>query len=243
MLLNSCDHRVVSESEARAFQGRGWHFGATVARQERAYEQLLAEMHAGHSRGDLQTAAAAVDRVGLNKPSLLEVGCGSGYYSEIFATLCKSRPRYTGLDYSRTMIARAKTRYPGVAFTEGDATQLAFADASYDIVYNGVSLMHILDFEKAIAEAARVAKAAVIFHSVPVMADHPTVYLTKYAYGAPVAEVVFNRGFLLSLFAKYGLETLEHWHSGDYDISHVVRKSSRAETFLCRLACDTANVT
>ena len=234
MMVASCDYRVVSEAQARAHRGGGWHFNATVQRQEQAYDNLLAQMHAGAPRNDLTVAAQAVDMLGLPAPSLLEIGCGSGYYVEVFEELCQSKVRYTGLDYSQAMVARAKVRYPAAGFVQGDATALDYVDDAFDIVFNGVSLMHILDFEKAIAEAARVAAQGVIFHSVPLLETHPTVYLTKYAYGAPVVEVIFNRAHLLEMFARHGLAVAQSWFSEDYDVSAVVGESSRAETFLCR---------
>ena len=235
-MVASCDYRMVTEAQARAHRGGGWHFATTVRRQEQAYDNLLAGMHQGAPRNDLTVAAQAVDQVGLPTPTLLEIGCGSGYYVEVFAALCRSKVRYTGLDYSKAMVARAQARYPQAAFVAGDATALDYPDGAFDIVFNGVSLMHILDYEKAIAEAARVARTAVIFHSVPVLDRHDTVYLTKYAYGAPVVEIVFNRDRLLSLFATHGLTVERCWFSEDYDIQHVVGEKSRAETFLCRPA-------
>lgn len=234
LLLNSCDHHIISRQQALTAQGNGWHFGSTVARQERAYQQLLAEMRAGHPRKDLRIAAEAVDLAGLENPSLLEIGCGSGYYIDVLTSLCRSKVRYTGLDYSAAMIARARSHYPGADFIIGDATHLSMADGAYDIVFNGVSLMHIMAFEEAIAEAARVARSAVIFHGVPVMPRHETVYLSKYAYGAPVVEVIFNRDELLSLFARHGLDVIRYWHADDYNVGHVTGEASRAETFLCR---------
>ncbi|MFO1249452.1 MAG: class I SAM-dependent methyltransferase [Alphaproteobacteria bacterium] len=234
MMLASCDYRLVSEQQARAHRGGGWHAASTVRRQEQAYGTLLTGMRAGEPRTDLTVAAQAVDAVGLPAPSLLEIGCGSGYYVEVFEALCRSKVRYTGLDYSGAMITRAKGRYPDAAFVRGDATALDFPDNAFDILFNGVSLMHIMDYEKAIAEAARVARTAVIFHSVPVLDRHDTVYLTKYAYGAQVAEIIFNRDTLLSLFARHKLEVLQCWFSEDYDVAHVVGERSRGETFLCR---------
>jgi ubiquinone/menaquinone biosynthesis C-methylase UbiE len=234
MMVASCDYRVVTEQQARAHRGGGWHVTSTVQRQEQAYDNLLAQMHGGAPRNDLTVAAQAVDALNLPAPSLLEIGCGSGYYIEVFAALCKSRVHYTGLDYSQAMVMRAKTRHPGATFVQGDATALDFPDNAFDIVFNGVSLMHILDFEKAIAEAARVAAKSVIFHSVPLLEKHPTVYLTKYAYGAPVVEVIFNRAHLLEILARHGLAIQQSWFSEDYDVAAVVGESSRAETFLCR---------
>jgi ubiquinone/menaquinone biosynthesis C-methylase UbiE len=234
IMVASCDYRVVTEAQARVHRGGGWHAGSTVQRQERAYDYLLAQMQDGAPRNDLTVAAQAVDALALPAPRLLEIGCGSGYYVEVFEALCKSKVRYTGLDYSQAMVARAKTRYPGATFVQGDATALDFPDGAFDIVFNGVSLMHILDFEKAIAEAARVSAKGTIFHSVPLLERHPTVYLTKYAYGAPVVEVIFNRAHLLNMFARHRLTVQQSWFSEDYDLAAVVGENSRAETFLCR---------
>ncbi len=236
MLVASCDYRIITEAQARAHRGGGWHFASTVRRQEQAYDLLLAEMHAGHPRNDLTVAAQSVDALALAAPTLLEIGCGSGYYVEVFEALCRSKVCYTGLDYSPAMIERAKGRYPQAHFVTGDATKLDFPDKAFDIVFNGVSLMHILDFERAITEAARVAAHGVIFHSVPLLERRPTAYLTKYAYGAPVVEIIFNRAHLLDMFAKAGLVVQQSWFSEDYDVAAVTGETSRAETFLCRPA-------
>ena len=65
--------------------------------------------------------------------------------------------------------------------------------------------MHIVDYAAAIREAARVASRYCILHTVPVFDDHRTTYLRKYAYGAPVVEIVFGRAELMSLCEQAGL--------------------------------------
>jgi hypothetical protein len=102
-----------------------------------------------------------------------------------------------------------------------------------DIVFNGVSLIHILDYEKAIAESARVARRACIFHTVPVFDDHATAYIHKFAYGSPVVEMVFSREELLGVFVRCGLTVHRAWSAIPYDVSHLVGKPSHTETFLC----------
>ena len=89
-------------------------------------------------------------------------------------TLLPGGISYTGIDYSDAMIARARARYPSAAFEVADATRLPYADGAFDIVFNGVSLMHIIDYRAAIREAARVAARYCIFHTVPVFDDHQT---------------------------------------------------------------------
>ena len=181
--LISTDYRLISEAEAYTARSSGWMSPLTVRRQARAYEGLLQEMHAGNPRIDLQLAAEAVDALGLTTASLLEVGCGSGYYSEVFARLPETSIAYSGMDYSPAIIQRAKARYPGGSFDVGDATHMAYGPNAFDIVFNGVSLMHILEYRAAIAESVRVARKACIFHSVPVFSEYPTAYIHKYAYG------------------------------------------------------------
>ena len=122
---------------------------------------------------------------------------------------------------------------PSGDFAVGDATKLSHRDDAFDIVFNGVSLMHILDYEKVIAESARVARRACIFHSVPVFPIHPTVYIHKYAYGSPVVEMVFSRAGLLACFERNGLSVIRSWNTIPYDVSALVRAPSHSEMFLC----------
>src|SRR5205085_7897990 len=125
----------------------------TVMRQDRSYQGLIAAMKRGEPRLDFRVAAEAVGATGIVNPRVLEVGCGSGYYSEVFATLLPGGVRYTGIDYSDAMIARARARSPSTAFEVADASRLPYADNAFDIVFNGVSLMHIIDYPAAIREA------------------------------------------------------------------------------------------
>jgi SAM-dependent methyltransferase len=237
-ILFSTDYRVLRDSdEARAVAASsvGWLAARTVARQERTYRGLIAAMKRGETRLDFNLAAEAVGATGIANPRLLEVGCGSGYYSEVFATLLPAGVRYAGIDYSDAMIARARTRYPSTAFEVGDATRLPYADRAFEIVFNGVSLMHIIDYEAAIREAARVAARYCIFHSVPVFDDFRTTYLRKYAYGAPVVEVVFGKQELMSLCQAAGLRLEREWPGIPYDVSGITGHHSSTVTYLFAL--------
>ena len=234
-ILTSTDYEVLGGAEeARRAQASspGWLASRTVARQERAYRDLIAAMKRGAPRLDFTVAADAVAATGLAKPSLIEIGCGSGYYSEVFATLLPQGVAYTGIDYSAAMIERARAQYPPVQFEVADAARLPYADARFDIAFNGVSLMHIVDYAAAIREMARVASRSCILHTVPVFDDHRTTYLRKYAYGAPVVEIVFGRTELMSLCEEAGLRLERTWPCIPYDVSGVTGHRSTTETYL-----------
>jgi ubiquinone/menaquinone biosynthesis C-methylase UbiE len=234
-ILFSTDYRVLSGAEearsAIAASG-GWLAARTVARQQRAYAELIRAMKAGAPRLDLKVAAEAIAATGIQNPRVLDVGCGSGYYSEVLATLLKGGVRYTGIDYSDAMIARARATYPSATFEIADATRLPYGAGAFEIVFNGVSLMHIVDYPAAIREAARVASRYCVFHTVPVFADHATTYLRKYAYGAPVVEVVFGKPELMSLCRAAGLRLECEWASTPYDVHDATRHHSSTETYL-----------
>jgi SAM-dependent methyltransferase len=234
-ILASTDYRVLGGlEEARDItaSSSGWLAARTVARQERAYQGLIAAMKRGEPRLDFRVAAEAIAATGLAQPRLLEVGCGSGYYADVFAALLPGGVRYTGVDYSDAMIARARARAPSTVFEVADATRLPYADGAFDVVFNGVSLMHIIDYQAAIREAARVAAAYCVFHTVPVFHNYRTMFLQKYAYGAPVVEVIFSKQELLGLCRDAGLRLEREWPSIPYDVSETTGHPSTAETYL-----------
>jgi SAM-dependent methyltransferase len=234
-ILTSTDYQVLrgaDDAQQAQSSSPGWLAARTVARQERAYADLIAAMKRGEPRLDFTVASEAVAATALARPSLIEIGCGSGYYSDVFATLLPGGVAYTGIDYSAAMVDRARAQYPAVQFEVADATRLPYGDAGFDIAFNGVSLMHIVDYAAAIREMARIASRYCILHTVPVFDDYRTTYLRKYAYGAPVVEIVFGRAELLSLCNESGLHVERTWPCIPYDVSDVTGHRSTTETYL-----------
>lgn len=233
-ILTSTDYRVLRDlEEARSTTTSltGWLAARTVERQERAYQNLITAMKRGEPRIDFTVASQAIAATGIAHPSVLEVGCGSGYYSEVFAELLPGGVSYTGIDYSDAMIARARARYPSTSFNVADATKLPYANDTFDVVFNGVSLLHILDYQAATREAARVASRYCILHTVPVH-EYRTMFLKKQAYGGPVIEIIFNKRELLSLCGDAGLELEHEWPCIPYDLFEVTGHHSTTETYL-----------
>ena len=191
-------------------------------------------MRRGQPRRDFQVAARAVAATALRDPLLVEVGCGSGYYSEVLPLLMGGPLRYIGVDYASGMMALATELYPEVPFLLGDASALPLDGESCDILLSGTSLMHVVDYQQAIAESVRVARHWCIFHTVPVMARRSTTLLRKQAYGAPVVEVIFNQAELERLFTSNGLDIQATYDSIPYDVSDVIGEPSWTLTYLCR---------
>jgi SAM-dependent methyltransferase len=72
--------------------------------------------------------------------TVLEVGCGSGVLAEM---LIAERLDYSGFDFSRVAIEKARLRNPGGRFSVGDATDPAAYGPRYDAVVCCEVLEHI----------------------------------------------------------------------------------------------------
>jgi len=86
---------------------------------------------------------------------LLDVATGPGY---VAAAAAERGARAVGIDFSPSMVARARTVYPAVEFQEGDAEAIAFPDGAFDAVVMNFGMLHLARPERAMAEAARVLK-------------------------------------------------------------------------------------
>jgi ubiquinone/menaquinone biosynthesis C-methylase UbiE len=228
----SAGYKVLEEGERPALNG--WQDAAVAERQHQAFMPLLQELRSGHPRLDFVVAAQAVSASKLTNPLLVEVGCGSGYYSEALPSLLARPITYLGVDYSECMTGLARRLYPAVPFVTADACRLPFEENCCDILLSGTSLMHIADYRTAIAESVRVSRSWCIFHTVPVMSERPTTLLTKEAYGEEVIEVIFNRSEMETMFDEYGLVPEAVFESIPYDVSAVVGERTWTLTYLCR---------
>lgn len=89
------------------------------------------------------------DVIGLLQPQpgerIIDLGCGTG---DLTFEISRSGAEVTGIDLSESMIAKAKTKYPGLRFEVGDAEQLGSADP-VDAVFSNAALHWIKNAGKA----------------------------------------------------------------------------------------------
>lgn len=94
-----------------------------------------------------------------NLQSVLEVGCGTAHFTRWMETL--GLEAY-GADVSPLMLKEAKFRWHPNRLIQCEAAHLPFSAKSFDAVAFITSLEFIPDAHGALAEAARVAKKAII---------------------------------------------------------------------------------
>ncbi|NOZ57687.1 MAG: class I SAM-dependent methyltransferase [Calditrichaeota bacterium] len=108
--------------------------------------------------------------------SVLDVGTGTGKLAYAVAT--RDTVAF-GMDASPEMVRQALQLRPEghegrVAFFVGDAHVLPFGDRSVDAVVSSRVLMHLVDWQKGLAEMCRVARRSVVF-DVPPLRGFPAL--------------------------------------------------------------------
>lgn len=89
--------------------------------------------------------------------SLLDVGCGTGYFTRRFAP--ESSLRVVGLDPDNSALAYARTHGTGTArYCAGTAVSLPFGDRSFDLSVSVTALCFVDEAKRAIGEMLRVTR-------------------------------------------------------------------------------------
>lgn len=203
----STDYHLINPSGITDALADGWRDLSIPKKQRDLVDRELAQMCAGNAPKLYSVAAEAIRQTDCADPTILEIGCASGYYSEVLAYLLGHPIRYVGLDYSMPLVRLARTIYPRTPFLNGDATHLPFADMAWDVAISGCVILHVPDWQRAVAETARVARQWCVFHRTPICSG-PTQLTSKQAYGVPVIEWHFGEEEFLGVVRAYGFEMI-----------------------------------
>ena len=97
-------------------------------------------------------AAASTERT-PDSPTILDVGCGEGYYSAaVYATLraAGKSPDVRGIDISREALIAAHRRLPALNLAVASLARLPMADASCDLVMNIFAPVDAAEFRRVL---------------------------------------------------------------------------------------------
>ena len=132
------------EPEAvRAFERAGWQRAAA------RYGNTFAHATAPFIVPLLDAAKISPGR------HVLDVACGPGYLA---AAAVRRGATAQGLDFSAEMVGIARSAYPDLVVTEGDAENLPYPDGTFDAVVSSFGIHHVPRPDVALAECRRVLK-------------------------------------------------------------------------------------
>ena len=158
-----------------------------------------------------------VVRLAAGKPGdrVLDVCCGTG---DLALAMAERGLDVIGLDFSRAMLEVAKKRRqkkpgdPNPKFIEGDAHQIPFPDASFDVITVGYGLRNLTSWETGLAEMNRVAKRGA--RLVVLDFGKPANRVWRRFYFAHLRMIVPLLGLIFCSNARayaYILESLKHY--------------------------------
>lgn len=111
-------------------------------------------LQAGHYQ-PLREAAVAM-LAPLQAQSLLDLGCGEGYYSSAFRAVV---PEVIGLDIAKPAVRLAAKRFRDLTWLVGSGASLPLADASVDIVSSLFSPLPIAEMQRVLKPGGQVLLA------------------------------------------------------------------------------------
>ncbi len=209
-----------------------WQESSLPAQQRRLVDRQLSAYHRGEpvDNFDVMRRALADMHFSEGPVSVLEIGCSSGYYSEIISSVPPGFA-YSGCDYSAPFVELARSTYPALDFRLEDTTDLRYAEAAFDVVVSGCCLLHVPNYPKGVSETARVARSFAVFHRTPVMIGQPEKVFRKLAYGVETVEIHVNEPGFLALLRESGLEPV-----ATYTLSETVHRGvgTAVRTYVCR---------
>jgi len=211
-----------------------WKSNDLPNKQRDLVEKQIKKYRVGEAIDVFDTLVASLRGlpIKLDGASVLEIGCSSGFYSEVFS-IAGLPVAYRGCDYSAPFVDMARKSYPQCEFDIEDAVSLSYSDSQFDVVISGCCLLHIPEYQTAIVECARVAKQYVIFHRTPVVFDAANRYYTKLAYGVETIEIHFSESDFLSIVQRAGLVVLNALVISEDKIDGV---GTAVKTYVCRTA-------
>ncbi|OOE32610.1 malonyl-[acyl-carrier protein] O-methyltransferase BioC [Salinivibrio kushneri] len=127
---------------ARAFGRAAPHYDDSATLQRRVGHRLM--------------ALAESEQKAVRLGTVLDVGCGTGYFTQQWMTHAKT---VIGLDLSAPMLATAKARCGDTMLgVQADAEHLPLADNSVDLAFSSLALQWCDDLHVPLAELSRVVK-------------------------------------------------------------------------------------
>ena len=97
---------------------------------------------------------AALRALPVDRPRILDMGCGTGWLTEELAEVGEA----TGVDLSEAAVSLARSRYPRATFLAGNVLEASLPAAHFDVVVSLEVIAHVEDQGRYLERAAEVLR-------------------------------------------------------------------------------------
>ncbi|MEK7149044.1 MAG: class I SAM-dependent methyltransferase [Patescibacteria group bacterium] len=137
---------------------------------------------------------------------ILEVGVGQGVVLKYIRERGRNIRSLTGLDLSDRLIEMARKNVPSAHIVKGDAEDMPFSNASFDIVVMVDVFQYLIDVDKALSEVHRVLRKGGSF--IVTVPNRDWILFKRYIKNRkniqPVEDRFFNFNEMAELLSSYG---------------------------------------
>lgn len=210
------DIETITELDQLQHLSSAWQHDKIAKKQETVVDMQLKNLRDGSLDVVFGSLIETLKELDLEKCTLLDAACASGYYAKVIQSELDIKIKYTGADYSEAMINLAKKKFPEHNYSVQDLTNLSFEKRAFETVLVSGVLEHIPQFEKAIFEAARTASKYVILHRCLVSGQDENIYSTGFLYNIKTPRIYFSQKVLEEEFASHGFELIKKVKSHAY---------------------------
>jgi ubiquinone/menaquinone biosynthesis C-methylase UbiE len=146
----------------------------------------------------------------------LDIGCGTGFFLHDVRRKCD---RAVGLDISFDMLQLARREVPGAFVSQGDAENLPFRDASFEVVFCKGALHHTRDHGGFLRNCFRILRPGGVLVLSEPCNDNPLIFAARWALyrlsskfhpgdrgfrTRELARMVRDAGFEIAALRKFG---------------------------------------
>lgn len=171
----------------------------------------------------------------LKGKSVLDAGCGNGYWSRKMARKAK---RVIGIDFTEKLIKVAKSKSPvsNLEFAIDDLRKLSLSDHEFDVVLCNMALMDVDGLEEAVGEMTRVLNIGgnlIISIIHPCFENPPNTSSLENKKGEKIGRLVkhyFRTGIIRDL--KQNWDDKHHYQHCHYTISDYLNAFSKYNLFV-----------
>lgn len=217
------DHKSLKSEAQRTWTANpaGWTYGEGAAPGTKEFFDNVLAKRSSYEQPWLFELVPFTEQRGKQ---VLELGCGAGYDAYAF---CKHGAHYTGIDLTPDNPVRTRTHLGFYGLQPqtlvGDAEQLMFPAATFDLAYSNGVLHHTPDMRASFREAWRVLKPGGDFYVILYHKDSIFHWLTVWLYA-----------YILRMeFLKYSyqerLSMIEYTTSGARPLVNLYRRSEVAD--------------